>query len=135
MNSFWQHPIVEMTGYYTVVILCLLIAMALFEIVTHYNNWKQIKNGNVAVALATGGKILGICNVFRYSIESHSTMLATLGWGMFGFLLLVVAYFLFEFVTPTIDVDREIERDNRAVGFISFTISVGLSFVIGANIP
>ena len=29
---------------------------------------------------------------------------------------------------------EEIENDNRSVGFISFTISVGLSFVIGASI-
>ncbi len=135
MDSFWHYPIVEMTGYYTVVILCLIVSMALFEVVTKYNNWQQIKAGNVAVALATGGKILGICNVFRYSIESHSTLLTTIGWGMFGFVLLILAYFLFEFVTPTIDVDKEIAKDNRAVGFISFTISVGLSFVIGANIP
>ncbi|WP_010303676.1 DUF350 domain-containing protein [Kurthia senegalensis] len=135
MDSFWHYPIVEMTGYYTVVILCLIVSMALFEVVTKYNNWQQIKAGNVAVSLATGGKILGICNVFRYSIESHSTLLTTIGWGMFGFVLLILAYFLFEFVTPTIDVDKEIAKDNRAVGFISFTISVGLSFVIGANIP
>lgn len=49
-------------------------------------------------------------------------------------LCLIVSMALFEVVTLTIDVDKEIEKDNRAVGFISFTISVGLSFVIGANI-
>jgi len=45
-----------------------------------------------------------------------------------------VAYFLFEFMTPRFNVDQEIANDNRSVGFISFTISVGLSFVIGASI-
>lgn len=135
MTSFWQHPVVEMTGYYTVVLLCLLVAMAMFEVVTRYKNWQEIQNGNVAVALATGGKIIGICNVFRYSIEHHSSLLEMVGWGMFGFALLIVAYLLFEFVTPKLNVDEEIAKDNRAVGFISFAISIGLSFVIGSTIP
>ena len=57
-----------------------------------------------------------------------------IGWGLFGFVLLVFAYILFEFLTPKFNVDKEIEADNRSVGFISLAISVGLSFVIGASI-
>lgn len=57
-----------------------------------------------------------------------------LGWGLFGFVLLIFAYLLFEFLTPRFKVDDEIAEDNRSVGFISFTISLGLSFVIGASI-
>lgn len=133
-SSFWKHPIVETAGYFSVVILCLVVAMILFEIVTKYKNWEEIKNGNVAVALATGGKILGVCNIFRYSILHHSSLTEMLLWGLYGFILLIFAYFLFEFLTLSIKVDEEIEKDNRSVGFISFTISVGLSFVIGASI-
>ncbi len=85
--------------------------------------------------LQRGGKILGICNIFRFSIARHSTLSEMIGWGgLFGFTLLIVAYFLFEFMTPRFNVDQEIANDNRSVGFISFTISVGLSFVIGASI-
>lgn len=133
-SDFWQHPIVETAGYFSVVGLCLVVAMVLFEIVTKYKNWEEIKNGNVAVSLATGGKILGVCNIFRYSIECHSTLIEMIGWGLYGFILLIFAYILFEFLTPRFKVDEEIEKDNRSVGFISFSISVGLSFVIGASI-
>src|SRR5690606_13686785 len=133
-SNFWQHPLVETAGYFSVVVLCLVVSMVVFEIVTKYKNWDEIKKGNVAVALATGGKILGICNIFRYSIERHSTLLEMVGWGFFGFVLLIFAYLLFEFLTPRFKVDEEIANDNRSVGFISFTISLGLSFVIGASI-
>ncbi|HWL12472.1 MAG TPA: DUF350 domain-containing protein [Ureibacillus sp.] len=133
-SRFWQHPLVETAGYFSVVVLCLIVAMILFELVTKYKNWEEIKKGNVAVALATGGKILGVCNIFRYSIERHSTLLEMIGWGLFGFFLLIFAYLLFEFLTPSFKVDEEIANENRSVGFISFTISVGLSFVIGASI-
>ena len=133
-SSFWQHPLVETAGYFSVVVLCLIVSMILFEIVTKYKNWEEIKNGNLAVALATGGKIVGVCNIFRYSIERHTTLLQMIGWGLFGFVLLIFAYLLFEFLTPRFKIDDEIARDNRSVGFISFTISLGLSFVIGASI-
>lgn len=133
-SDFWQYPIVQTAGYFSVVVLCLVVAMALFELVTKYKNWEEIKNGNVAVALATGGKILGICNIFRYSINQHSSLFEMIGWGFFGFVLLIIAYILFEFLTPRLNVDEEIVNDNRSVGFISFTISLGLSFVIGVSI-
>ena len=132
--DFWQHPLVETTGYFSVVVLCLILTMVIFEVVTKYKNWEEIQKGNVAVAMATGGKIFGVSNIFRYSIENHNSLPEMMGWGLYGFGLLLVAYFLFEFLTPKFNIDREIENDNRSVGFISLSISVGLSFVIGASI-
>jgi len=134
LSSFWSNPLVESAGYFSVVILCLLVSMVIFEVVTKYKNWEEIRKGNVAVALATGGKIFGVCNIFRYSIEQHNSLFEMIGWGLFGFTLLIIAYLLFEFLTPTFNVDKEIENDNRSIGFISLIISVGLSFVIGASI-
>ena len=134
LSSFWSNPLVEAAGYFSVVVLCLVVSMVLFEIVTKYRNWEEIKKGNVSVAMATGGKIFGVCNIFKYSIEEHNTLLEMLGWGLYGFTLLIIAYLLFEFLTPSFNVDQEIAKDNRSVGFISLVISVGLSFVIGASI-
>ncbi|TWT08381.1 DUF350 domain-containing protein [Planococcus sp. CPCC 101016] len=133
-TGFWTHPLVESAGYFSVVVLCLIVSMVIFEMVTKYNNWEQIKKGNLSVAMATGGKIFGVTNIFRFSIEQHNSLFEMIGWGLFGFTLLIFAYILFEFLTPKFKVDDEIEQDNRSVGFISMTISVGLSFVIGASI-
>ena len=133
-EGFWTHPLVETAGYFSVVVLCLIVAMVIFEIVTKYKNWEEIKSGNLAVAMATGGKIFGVTNIFRFSIEQHTTLFEMIGWGLFGFVLLIFAYLLLEFLTPKFKVDEEIARDNRSVGLISMTISVGLSYVIGASI-
>lgn len=133
-TGFWTNPLVETAGYFSVVVLCLIVAMVIFEIVTKYKNWEEIKRGNLAVAMATGGKIFGVTNIFRFSIDQHNSLPEMIGWGLYGFALLIFAYLLFEFLTPKFKVDEEIENDNRSVGFISLTISVGLSFVIGASI-
>lgn len=134
MDQFWENEYIQIAAYYSVVILCLVVFLAIFEIVTKYKNWEEIKKGNVAVAMATGGKIFGVANIFRHSIEDHDTLLSMIGWGVYGFVLLLAGYFIFEFLTPRFKIDEEIQNDNRAVGLISLIISVGLSYVIGAGI-
>ncbi|RST76302.1 DUF350 domain-containing protein [Siminovitchia acidinfaciens] len=134
MDSFWENSFVQTAGYYSVTVLCIILFLFIFELVTKYNNWEEIKKGNVAVAMATGGKIFGIANIFRHSILHHDTLFVMIGWGMFGFFLLLTGYFIFEFLTPKFKIDQEIEQDNRAVGFLSMVISIGLSYVIGAGI-
>jgi putative membrane protein len=132
--DFMGNMFVKTAANYSVVVLCLVLFLAVFELVTRYKNWVEIKNGNLSVAMATGGKIFGIANIFRYSIAQNDSLLEMMIWGIFGFALLLIGYFIFEFLTPKFQIDKEIEKDNRAVGFISMVISIGLSFVIGAGI-
>ncbi len=134
METLLEYELIRTAAYYSVSVLALILFLAIFELVTKYKNWVEIKKGNVAVALATGGKIFGVANIFRHSIEQSDSLLMMLSWGVLGFSLLLVSYFIFEFITPSFKVDEEIERDNRAVGLVSLIISVGLSYVIGASI-
>jgi putative membrane protein len=121
-------------AYFAAALLAVIIFLAVFEMVTKYKDWDEIKRGNVSVAMATGGKIFGICNIIRYSIEHKEGIGHTLLWSSYGSLLLLVAYFVFEFLTPMFKVDEEIAADNRAVGLLSMVISIGVSYVIGASI-
>lgn len=134
MGNFWENIYVQTAGYYAVTVLCIVIFIFVFEVVTKYDKLGEIKKGNLAVAMATGGKIFGVANIFRHSILHHDSLFVMIGWGFFGFILLLIGYFIFEFLTPMFNVDQEIANDNRAVGFIAMLISIGLSYVIGANI-
>ncbi|MGJ9457143.1 DUF350 domain-containing protein [Oceanobacillus sp. CF4.6] len=134
MEGFWENIIVVTAARYSVFVLCTLVFLAIFELVTSYKNWEEIKKGNFAVAMATGGKLFGLATIFRYSIEHNDNLLQSMGWGLFGFVLLLFGYLIFEFLTPTIKIDEEIGKGNTAVGFISMMISIGLAFVIGASI-
>ncbi|MEH6944837.1 DUF350 domain-containing protein [Bacillus sp. JJ722] len=134
MDAFWSNEYVYIAAYCSVVVLCAVVFLAFFELVTKYRNWEEIKNGNMAVAMATGGKIFGIANIFRHAIIQHDSLLDMIYWGVFGFIMLVAGYFIFEFLTPGFKIDDEIQNDNRAVGFIAMVISIGFSYVIGAGI-
>lgn len=129
-----ENEYVRTLALYSVSILALVVFLAIFETVTSYRNWIEIKKGNVAVAMATSGKIFGVANIFRHSIQNADSLLIMLMWGAIGFVLLLLSYFIFEFLMPSFKVDEEIKNDNRAVGLISMIISIGLSYVIGAGI-
>ncbi|MBD3920109.1 DUF350 domain-containing protein [Paenibacillus sp. PR3] len=134
LDRFLDNPLVASMAYVSVAVLALIVVLYLFELVTSYSCWEEIKKGNLSVAMATGGKMLGICNIFRFSIAADQSIYECIGWAAFGCAILLAAYILFEFVTPVFRIDHEIEQDNRAVGFIAMVISVALSFVIGATI-
>lgn len=134
IDPMLAHPVGMMIGFFSVAVLQLIVFLWCFEMVAKYKCWDEIRLGNVAVAMATGGKIFGICNIMRFSIEAHSTVYESLGWSVIGFLLLLAAYFIFEFLTPVFKIDEEIAADNKAVGLISMIISISLSYVIGATI-
>jgi putative membrane protein len=134
VDMLMANPYLDTLAYFSVAILALIVFLAIFEFVTRYNDWAEIKKGNVSVAMALGGKIFGICNIFRFAILNNDTILHSLIWASFGFVLLLVTYFIFEFLTPVFKIDQEIEKDNRAVGLLSMILSVALSYVIGASV-
>jgi len=129
-----DNPYIASLADVSVAVVALLVCLFLFEIVTRYNCWDEIRKGNLAVAMATGGKIFGICNIFRFSIEANETVYQSMIWAGFGFGILMAGYFLFEFLTPVFRIDDEIQKDNRAVGLIAMLISVSLSYIIGATV-
>jgi putative membrane protein len=132
VDRLFDNPYLSVLAVFSVVVVALVVFLTIFEVVTKYNDWEEIKKGNVSVAMATGGKIFGICNVFRFAILNNDTMIRSLIWAGYGFILLLVSYFIFEFLTPYFKIDDEIKRDNRAVGLLSMLISISVSYVIGA---
>lgn len=134
LDRWLEHPYVETLAFYSVAVLSLIVFLSVFELVTKYNGWEEIRKGNVAVAMAIAGKIFGISNIFRFAIQMDVTVYQSLQWAVFGYFLLLVSYLVFEFMTPYFNIDDEIAKDNRAVGLISMILSVSMSYIIGSGI-
>jgi putative membrane protein len=110
------------------------VATLLFNFVTKYQIWDEIRQGNVAVALSTGGIIVSVTNIMHFAISSNDSLVTILLWGGFGTILLLAVYVTFELFTPVLPVSEEIGKGNKAVGLLSFFYSLAFSFVIGASI-
>jgi putative membrane protein len=101
---------------------------------TKYNDWEEISKGNIAAAMALGGKVFGVGNIMRYAVVTNSNPLQTVLWGVIGLVLLLLVYLAFEWLTPRLNVNDEIAAGNTAVGLMAMIFSVTFSFIIGASI-
>ncbi len=133
IDPLLEQPIGLMAGYFSVAVVELIVFLSCFELVTRYRCWHEIKRGNLAASLATGGKIFGLCNILRFA-TARSSIYEFMAWSFVGAFLLFLAYIMFEFVTPVFQIDKEIAAGNVAVGFIAMAVSVSVSYVIGACI-
>lgn len=120
--------------YFVVSAVIIILATFIYTKLVRYNVWEQIQKGNIAVAMSTGGLILGIANIIHFAIRTSETIYETTKWGLIGVLALFIVYFGFELLTPKLDVTKEIEKDNRAVGFIAMMYIIAFSFIIAACI-
>lgn len=133
IDPLLEQPFGLMIGYFSVAVLELIVFLSCFEFLARYRCWQEIKRGNMAASLATGGKIFGLCNVIRFAAANPS-IYDFMIWSSVGALLLFAAYLLFQFLTPVFRLDQEIAAGNTSVGFISLAVSVSVSFLIGACI-
>ncbi|TDL30748.1 DUF350 domain-containing protein [Jeotgalibacillus sp. S-D1] len=130
-----MQPFLLTIMYFAIAIIVVVIGIAIFEVLTkRYKDWDEVLNGNKAVALSISGKIIGICIILAFAIYNSFAVTETLIWGGIGVVLQLAAYLLFEMFTRKFSVEEQLHKGNLAVGIISFAVSVGLAFVIGASI-
>lgn len=121
--------------YFGLAIIIVIIGLVIFESITRqYKDWDEVLNGNKAVALSITGKIIGICIILAFAIYVSEELVDTLIWGLFGVVLQMAAYFIFELATRNFSVEEQLKKGNVSVGMISVAVSIGLALVIGASI-
>lgn len=130
-----MEPFLLTLMYFGVAIIIVIIGLVIFESITRqYKDWDEVLNGNKAVALSITGKIIGICIILAFAIYVSEQLVDTLIWGLFGVVLQMAAYFIFELATRNFSVEEQLKKGNVSVGMISVAVSIGLALVIGASI-
>lgn len=130
-----MEPFLLTLMYFGLAIIIVIIGLVIFESITRqYKDWDEVLNGNKAVALSITGKIIGICIILAFAIYVSEQLVDTLIWGLFGVVLQMAAYFIFELATRNFSVEEQLKKGNVSVGMISVAVSIGLALVIGASI-
>jgi len=128
-------PFISTFIYFVISIVIVLTGLFVFENVTRkYKDLEEVKNGNIAVSLSIIGKIIGICIILAFAIYNSAVIWETIIWGVFGVVLQMIAYFLFDLFTRNFSVEEQLSKNNIAVGLMSMGVSIGLALVIGASI-
>ena len=137
--------LINFLEYLGVTIPLMLFAVMLFTYTTPYKEFQIMALGDdledpkkvaaaKAVAFDLGGKVLGVAIVLASAIYHSVDLLDMAVWTLTGTIFLIIVYWLFELLTPTIKVRREIPNGNVAVGIFSFCLSLATGILMASLI-
>lgn len=115
-------------------ILLQLLGMVVFNWMTPYRDMDELKKGNVAVALALGGKFLGTAIILGVSAFTNTSIVHMVIWFAVGYVCLIASYWIFELVTPGFNVSEQLKKGNVAVGTLLCLVFIGMAFAVSSLI-
>ncbi|WP_214829522.1 DUF350 domain-containing protein [Exiguobacterium algae] len=112
-----------------------LAGLIIFALTTKYSERQLIKEGNLPVALKLWGKALGLAIVI-YTVWANSiNLLDAFIWGIVGIIAQVLAFWVFEYIlTPGVNLEKEVENGNMAIGFSLFSASIVVGIIVAASL-
>ncbi|MGF7046035.1 putative membrane protein [Paenibacillus sp. DS2015] len=117
-----------------VIILLQLLGMVIFSWMTPFKDLDELKKGNVAVALALGGKFLATAIILGVAAYTNTSIWFMMLWFAVGYLCLIAAYWIFEWVTPGFRISDHLQKGNVAVGLMLCMVFIGMAFAISSLI-
>ncbi|MFX3635398.1 MAG: DUF350 domain-containing protein [Candidatus Pristimantibacillus sp.] len=117
-----------------VIIVLQLLGMVVFSLLTPYKDLDELKNGNVAAGLAMGGKFLSTAIILGVAAYTNTSIWHMILWFAVGYVCLVLAYLVFEWVTPGIKVSEHLHNGNVAIGTLLCFVYIGMGFAISSLI-
>lgn len=117
-----------------VIILLQLLGMVIFGLMTPFKDMEELKKGNVAVALAFGGKFLGTAIIIGVAAYTNTSILHMIIWFAVGYVCLIASYWIFELATPGFKIAEHLEKGNVAVGTLLCMVFIGTAFAVSSLI-
>ncbi|AJY73862.1 DUF350 domain-containing protein [Paenibacillus beijingensis] len=117
-----------------VIIILQLLGMVVFSLMTPFNDLDELKKGNTAVGLAIGGKFLATAIVLGVAAYTNNSIWHMMLWFAVGYVCLVAAYWVFEWVTPGLKLSEHLQAGNVAVGILLCFVFIGTSFAVSSLI-
>ncbi|QWU16079.1 putative membrane protein [Paenibacillus sophorae] len=116
------------------IIVLQLLGMLIFSWMTPFKDMEELKNGNVAVGLALGGKFLATAIILGVAAYTNSSIWFMAIWFAVGYVCLVASYWIFEMVTIGFKISDHLKQGNVAVGTLLCLVFVGTAFAVSSLI-
>lgn len=109
----------------------LLVGIVLFEITTtKVKEFQLIAEKNLTAALSLGGKLLGLAVVLGSAAENSVSLVDMAIWGGVGIVAQIIFFILAEVLTIRFSIENAIKEDNRAVGFMLFSLAIAVGWIV-----
>ncbi|WP_019914774.1 DUF350 domain-containing protein [Paenibacillus sp. HW567] len=116
------------------IILLQVLGMFVFTLMTPFKDMEELKKGNVAVALALGGKFLATAIILGVAAYTNTSIWFMMLWFAVGYVCLIAAYWIFELFTPGFRISDHLKQGNTAVGTMLCMVFIGTAFAVSSLI-
>ena len=123
--------------YFAVSQFLLLITAYLYRLVTKFDDWEELKNGNVAAGLSGAFTLVAIAVIMAYPIPLYVSLIVFLPIAVTGIVALVILRVIIDkFVLPGEALDKEIVEDkNWGAAIIEGAAALGVAFIFNRYVP
>jgi len=101
--------------------------LALYVLVTPYNELALIRSGNIAAAVCVGGALLGFAIPIAVSVAVSHNIYAMIGWGVVAGVAQLLAYVAARLALPRIN--QNIQEGKLASGIFLASLSLGIGIL------
>lgn len=119
---------------FIVIVILQFGGMFIFSLMTPFNDMEELNRGNKAVGLALGGKFLATAIILGVAAYTNSSIWHLALWFIIGYLMLILTYWMFEWVTPGVKLADQLKEGNVAVGTMLACVYVGIAFAMSSLI-
>lgn len=114
-------------GYFATAIVLLAVFLALYVLVTPYNELRLIREGNTAAAVSLAGAIVGYALPIAVSVATSHNIYVMIGWGVVACAVQLMAYIVARFALPQINLN--IPQGKLASGIFLASLSLGVGIL------
>ena len=101
--------------------------LALYVLVTPYNELALIRSDNIAAAVCVGGALLGFAIPIAVSVAVSHNIYAMIGWGVVAGVAQLLAYVAARLALPRIN--QNIQEGQLASGIFLASLSLGIGIL------
>ena len=114
-------------SFFATAIGLLVTFLALYVLVTPYNELAMIRSGNIAAAVSVGGALLGFAIPIAVSVAVSHNLYAMIGWGVVAGALQLLTYVAARLALPQIN--QNIPQGKLASGVVLASLSLGIGIL------
>lgn len=125
-NSKYIETLPYFLVYFGVSIAIVAVFLFIYTATTRYPEWRLIREGNVAAAIALAGALLGFVCPLAITIASSINIVDLVIWGVIAMVVQLVAYLVIRRALPELDQAVNAGKTAPAVALAGFAVCVGL---------
>jgi len=112
--------------YFVTAIALLAIFLALYVLVTPYNELRLIREGNTAAAISLGGAMVGYALPIAVSVAVSHDIGVMIGWGVVACIVQLLAYIVARLALPQLVLNIPQGKIASAIFLASLSLGIGV---------